>query len=85
VYPEARQAAGELAGKTVVFTGTLERLSRAEAKRMAEDHGARVTSSVSKHTDFLVAGAAAGSKRKKAEELGVRVLDEDEFMALASS
>ena len=77
--------AGELSGKTIVFTGTLPGLSRAEAKRLAEGAGARVVSAVSKNTDFLVAGEKAGSKRKKAEELGVRVLDEDEFRSLAES
>jgi len=74
---------GALSGKTVVFTGTLEKLSRAEAKRLAEDRGAHVVSSVSKNTDYLVAGADPGSKRKKAEELGVAVLDEAGFLALA--
>jgi DNA ligase (NAD+) len=74
---------GALAGKTLVFTGTLEKLSRAEAKRLAEDRGAHVVSSVSKNTDYLVAGADPGSKRKKAEELGVSVLDEAGFLDLA--
>jgi len=74
---------GPLAGKTVVFTGTLEKLSRAEAKRLAEDLGAHVASSVSKSTDFVVVGADAGSKRKKAEALGVAILDEGQFLTLA--
>jgi DNA ligase (NAD+) len=77
------RAGGPLAGKTVVFTGTLEKLSRAEAKRLAEDLGAHVASSVSKNTDFVVVGADAGSKRKKAEELGVAILDEGQFLTLA--
>jgi DNA ligase (NAD+) len=76
------RADGPLAGKTVVFTGTLEKLSRAEAKRLAEDLGAHVASSVSKSTDFVVVGADAGSKRKKAEALGVAVLDEGQFLTL---
>jgi len=83
VYPDrAAEASGALAGKTVVFTGTLEKLSRAEAKRLAEASGAHVTSSVSKSTHYLVAGADPGSKRTKALELGVAVLDEAGFLAL---
>jgi len=74
---------GALAGKTLVVTGTLEELSRAEAKRLIEDLGGRVASSVSKKTDFLVCGEAPGSKKKKAEELGVEVLDEAAFLKLA--
>ena len=68
-----------LAGKTVVFTGTLPTLSRAEAKAMAERAGAKVTGAVSAKTDYVVAGEDAGSKLKKAETLGVKVVDEDEF------
>src|SRR5262245_30038574 len=78
------RADGPLAGKTVVFTGTLEKLSRAEAKRLAEDLGAHVASSVSKNTHFLISGADAGSKQKKARELGITVLDEAQFLALAA-
>jgi DNA ligase (NAD+) len=77
------RAVGPLAGKTIVFTGTLARLSRAEAKSLAERAGAHVTSSVSQRTDYLVAGEDPGSKRTKAEELSVRILDEDAFLALA--
>ena len=69
-------------GKTVVFTGTMERLSRSEAKVMAERYGAKVAGSVSSKTDYVVAGEAAGSKLKKAEALGVSVLSEDEWFAL---
>ena len=81
----ARAQRGALAGKTLVFTGTLERLSRAEAKRLAESQGAHVASSVSKHTDFLVIGASPGSKKKQAEALGVAVLDEGQFLAVVSA
>ena len=66
-----------LAGKTVVFTGTLDNMSRGEAKARAEALGAKVAGSVSKKTDYVVVGADAGSKAKKAAELGVTVLDED--------
>ncbi len=71
-----------VAGKTVVFTGTLERMTRAEAKVRAEDLGAKVSGSVSKKTDFVVAGTGAGSKAKKARDLGVTLLSEDEWLEL---
>ncbi|SDB97028.1 NAD-dependent DNA ligase LigA [Paraburkholderia lycopersici] len=72
-----RAPVGVLAGKTVVLTGTLPTLSRDEAKEMLEAAGAKVAGSVSKKTDYVVAGADAGSKLAKAEELGVPVLDEE--------
>lgn len=78
--PEA-QSEGPFAGKSVVFTGTLEGMTRAEAKKVVEDQGARVASSVSKKTDFLVVGGKPGSKAKKAEDLGVTVLLEEQFLA----
>jgi DNA ligase (NAD+) len=71
-----------VAGKTVVFTGTLEKMTRDEAKAMAERLGAKVSGSVSKKTDYVVVGDNAGSKADKAEQLGVPVLDEDGFRLL---
>jgi DNA ligase (NAD+) len=71
-----------IAGMTIVFTGTLERMTRAEAKARAETMGARVAGSVSAKTDIVVAGPGAGSKEKKARDLGLRVLDEDGWLAL---
>ena len=79
------EATGALAGKTVVLTGTLPTLSRDQAKAMLEDAGAKVSGSVSKKTDFVVAGSEAGSKLDKAQSLGVAVLDEAQMLALLAS
>ncbi|MGA9603300.1 MAG: NAD-dependent DNA ligase LigA, partial [Methyloceanibacter sp.] len=85
VRPEPLEAidhASPISGKTVVFTGTLERMTRSEAKARAERLGAKVAGSVSKSTDYVVAGPGAGSKLKNAEALGVQVLTEDEWLNL---
>ncbi len=80
-----RERGTQLAGKTFVLTGTLPRLTRDEAKKLIEDAGGRVSGSVSKKTDYVVAGNDAGSKLDKAKELGVKVIGEDEMQALLAS
>jgi DNA ligase (NAD+) len=85
VRPEPLEAidhASPISGKTVVFTGSLEKMTRPEAKARAERLGAKVAGSVSKKTDYVVAGPGAGSKLKDAERLGLKVLSEDEWLAL---
>lgn len=78
----ASRIGGRLTGSTFVFTGTLTRFSRDEARRLVEEHGATVTGSVSQKTTFLVAGSEAGSKLDKARSLGVKVISEDELLVL---
>ena len=80
--PPASQEDNPFFSKTLVFTGTMPTLGRAEAKTMAQDVGAKVSGSVSKKTDYVIAGAEAGSKLEKAQQLGVTVIDEAEFLRL---
>ena len=82
---EDTQKSSILEGKTVVVTGTLSTLSRNEAKQLIEDNGGKAAGSVSKKTSFLVAGEAAGSKLTKAQDLGIPVLTEEEFLAMLKS
>jgi DNA ligase (NAD+) len=79
---EREKTSGPLTGKTLVITGTLDALSRDEAKDRIEALGGKVTSGLSKKTDYLVVGASPGTKFEKAEKLGVKTLDEAAFLAL---
>jgi DNA ligase (NAD+) len=76
------EAAGVLGGKSLVVTGTLNRFKRDQIEELIRDHGGKASSSVSKRTDYLVAGARAGSKLAKAEKAGVPVLTEEQFATL---
>jgi DNA ligase (NAD+) len=80
--PRAAAADGVFKGKKIVLTGTLPTLSRQQATELVENAGGKVTSSVSKATDYVVAGEEAGSKLDKAKELGVAVIDEPELLRL---
>jgi DNA ligase (NAD+) len=84
VRPKWERAGGKrsLEGKKIVFTGTMNRFGRDEARKLVEDLGGRVTSSVSKKTDFVVAGENPGSKLESARKHGVQVLTEEEFLEL---
>ena len=79
-YKFSTQSNSKLSEKIIVFTGTLENMSRSEAKSKAEELGAKVTNSVSNNTDYVIAGKDSGSKEKKARELNVKVLNENEWM-----
>lgn len=83
IEPEASPKTGRLSGKTLVFTGTLTTMSRPEAKAIAERLGAQVSDSVSRKTDLVITGDKAGSKARKATELGIETLDENEWRELA--
>ena len=84
IAPTAPQSTSPISGKIVVFTGTLDQLSRAEAKAQAERMGAKVAGSVSKKTDYVIVGSDSGSKAQKAAQLGVTILSEEEWIALLS-
>jgi len=81
--PAVKQVANSaIGGKSFVLTGTLPNLDRTEAEKLIKAHGGKVSSSVSKKTDFLLAGESAGSKLSKAQELGITVIDEARFKEL---
>jgi len=79
---EIKNVTSQYSQKLIIFTGTLEKMTRAEAKKIAEDLGMKVVGSVSSKTDFVVVGSEAGSKLKKAQELGLKILSEDEWLEM---
>jgi DNA ligase (NAD+) len=81
-YQSTRPKAGPLKGLTFVLTGTLPNLSREEAKKLIETAGGKVSSAVSKKTNYVVAGAEAGSKLEKAQELGIKIVGEEQLLDL---
>ena len=81
---EKRAEGGVFEGKTFVLTGTLPTMSRKEASKIIEDNGGKTSSSVSKKTDYVLAGESAGSKLTKAQSLGVKIISEEEFLNMAS-
>ncbi len=81
-HHEARKEGGKFAGKTVVFTGTLQTMTREQGQDLVRAQGGTIAKSVSSKTDFVVAGEKAGSKLKKAQDLGVKILTEQEFSSL---
>ena len=82
---ETPNIAGHLSGLSFVFTGTLDLITRNEAKRLAEKNGARVLSDISRNTDYVVVGSNAGRKASKAQELGIRAINENEFLNMCIS
>jgi len=82
---EPKSKSGIFAGKTFVLTGTLPSLTREEATAKIEAAGGKVTGSVSKKTDFVLAGAEVGSKLEKAQQLGIKILEEAEFLKMCGS
>jgi DNA ligase (NAD+) len=82
---EAKKVGGRLTGKTFVFTGALSQFSRDEAKRLVELEGGSVVGSVSKKTNYVVAGEDSGSKLAKARDLGILILSEEEFIVLLTA
>ena len=81
VKPKAEKTTGKkLAGKTFVLTGTLPNYKRSEVEKMIKDNGGKTSSSVSKNTDYVIAGAEPGSKLDKANKLGIKVLNEKQFL-----
>jgi DNA ligase (NAD+) len=79
---EEKKTGGRFSGKTFVFTGSLSRFTRDDAKRMVENEGGHASGSVSRKTDYVVAGEEAGSKLAKARELGVKIINEEEFLGM---